>query len=209
MGLRLVSGNTRINRLQQRVKQNKERMDAIKQEYHQLRSETKDLESKIREECRKQGKRPPVDRIKQLGYYVSQFEKDPSPSQALRQVKLARQASIWDGLSLLGIYLEQYTERHGREWRGSSVGLKQLYIDLKQLHQRVGDEAVDAIEAVFGEKMAWVTNELGLLMSVDGYERWIVPAITAMKRADGRLGGEQSEWGLERTAVSCVEEIDF
>jgi hypothetical protein len=190
-------------------------------EVNELQSQLQEATEKLkqaRDRCeslrRKNGKRkdgtPPqgkgVDQSAELAYNSRTFEKDPSKRLVKKSLVLARKLETWDPLSLVGLYLESYEARYFREWKGSLFGLSNLHREMKKLFERVGDEAGDAVVAVFSPKMKWVDNQVGLLLSIDAYERFIVPAIAA-GRTDRK--GEGSEWTGSRSEVGGCEEVDL
>lgn len=153
--------------------------------------------------------RPDLATERELDYYRSQFRTDPSRRLVRKSLALAKKTGVWDSLSVLGFYLEHYEKRYYREWRGSLVGLVDLFRGVEILVKRVGtEEAREAIEAVFSPKMSWASNQMGLLLSKDGYARFIVPAMDLV-RHNKRERGEQAEWTGDRSKESKAEEVEL
>jgi hypothetical protein len=144
---------------------------------------------------------------RKLEYYTHHFAKEPSVALSRRSVSLAKKHGVWDALSLLGLYLELYKHKYGREYAGSQVGLLTLYRDIKLVHQRVGDECVDAIRVLFSDKMNWASNPLTLMVNRDGYERFIVPIMAAVKKR--KQSGEQSEHTGPRDGKPSSKEVEL
>lgn len=212
--LKVVSGNPEVRRAEQQVMQRELEVAELEQQLIEARERLKEASQraaimKHKKTVRLLGKKPhkqTVDPLAKLVYYSRVFEETPTKKTAKASLEVARKVERWDGVALTGLFLEQYAARYARDWRGTTNGLVELAKALTRLCDRVGDESELAILAVFSPKMKWVDNQLGLLSGVDAYERFIVPAIDALRK-DRR--GEGSEWTGTRDAESGCEEVDL
>jgi hypothetical protein len=194
-----------VGELQQQLVEAQEKLRRAKERVQSFKSKTN-----IPDKVGKSGKRPitlqRVDPEAQLDYNLREFEKNPTKRTAKLSLAVARKVERWDPLAVTGLFLEQYAQRYRRDWKGTTHGLQTLFREMKKLFERVGDEAETAVIAVFSPKMKWVDNQVGLLLSTDAYERFIVPAMDAVRR-DRK--GEGSEWSGSRDEVGGCEEVDL
>lgn len=210
--LKIVSKYPEVQRAEHKVLQHELEVAAAQQELadalERLKQSRERAES-IRSKTKTATKKPKVQRVDsvaQLVYNSRVFGENPTKRIAKASSEIAQKHGKWDPLALLGLYLDQYATRYRRDWRGTTHGLITLHREMKKLFDRVGDEAELAIIAVFSPKLKWADNQMGLLLSIDAYERYIVPAIDAVRK-DRR--GEGSEWTGSRDEVGGCEEVDL
>ena len=141
-----------------------------------------------------------------LEYCIQQFGKDPNRRWVRKAAECCRQTGKWKPLGLVGLYLAAYENRYKRKWPGSKLGLVDLHRDMKTLHKRLGLEVPAAIEAVFSERMKWVSNQISLLLNRDAYAKHVVPVIETLKTAR-KQRGEQAEWEGTRSTEAACEEV--
>lgn len=111
----------------------------------------------------------------------------------------------WPTFVVLGKYIRCYERRYCREVRGGSSVVATWYRDVVSLVNREGSEdAVRAIDAVFGEKLRWVDNQLGFIVNKNTYARFVIPAMHATE-ATRRPRGEQAEWSGDRHEEGAEE----
>lgn len=124
----------------------------------------------------------------------------PTRKASLRAAEKAKEKlpGMWTVQELFGFYIENYEERHKRQWGFTANGSQEMVKCLRTLVTRVGmEEAHRAIKSVFSLK--WVLSQHErLLVNQDLYERHVAPILM---RTEAKVG-EQAEWSGTRNFES-------
>ncbi len=112
---------------------------------------------------------------------------------AERELLQSKQPSLWNTLSLLGLFYFEYNRWCLAEYRHGSFATH--YALMTDLVGREGSAQVHAgIVTLFrGKPLDWVTRkELEFLTDPSKWSRFVAPAIVQSRKSSSR--GEQSEW---------------
>lgn len=150
--------------------------------------------------------------------YSVGFQDRPSHSLALESLEWFEREGIprerWTTAGLVGLFIRGYQDRFKRKLATlGSAFFVEVVVNLATLVTRVGmKDAVDAVEAVFGSDLKWVTSSHHkFLLNEANYAKYVVPAMARTEEAK-KPAGEQAEFrvdgGFSRD-INEVEEIEF